>query len=70
MFEEFRFHMTLTGRLPPERRRTWLERLQEDFGQLGREAVTIDALSLLRQDAPDSPFRIVDRMSFELHATS
>lgn len=66
VFEEFRFHMTLTGRLPPERRQAWLERLREAFGDLGRETVVVDALSLLRQDAPESPFRIVERIPFEL----
>lgn len=66
VFEEFRFHMTLTGRLPPEQRGSWLERLREVFGDLGRETVTVDALSLLRQDHPDAPFRVTGRFPFEL----
>lgn len=70
VFDEFRFHMTLTGRLPVERRQAWLERLGQAFGGLGRETVIVDALCLLRQDAPDSPFRVVERIPFAFPAAA
>jgi putative phosphonate metabolism protein len=60
VFELFRFHMTLTGRLPDERRGPWRDALVERFGPLQGEAVTIDALALLRQ-APGERFRVVER---------
>jgi putative phosphonate metabolism protein len=62
VFDEFRFHMTLTGALEPEPQEEWLARLGEAFGPLGRETFTVDALSLLREDNADTPFRVVARV--------
>ena len=60
VFEEFRFHMTLTGALPEERRAFWLERLAPLCD--GLPPVTIDAVSLLRQEGPDQRFRVIERV--------
>ncbi|WP_046866431.1 DUF1045 domain-containing protein [Microvirga massiliensis] len=59
VFEEFRFHMTLTGALREERRALWLERLAQLCD--GLPLVMIDAISLLRQDGPDRRFRVIER---------
>ena len=60
VFEAFRFHMTLTGRLAAEAREAWRDRLAAACPPL---ALTIDAITLLRQDGA-APFRIVRRLPF------
>ena len=64
VFEEFVFHMTLTGRLDePEhsRVRALLERLTEPFLQ---EPLRIDQVALFTQTHRVAPFRVVDRYRF------
>lgn len=61
VFEEFRFHMTLTDALPEEARAPWRERLAASYGET--EFLTLDALSVLRQDGT-APFRVVQRIAF------
>lgn len=60
VLEEFRFHMTLTGPLPPDAREGWLGRLSSAFAPIARGEVSIDALTLLRQE-PGEPFKVVER---------
>lgn len=60
VFDQFRFHMTLTGGLPVELRQAWLECLSPVAG--GHDLV-IDGLSLLRQDSPDHAFKVVERFA-------
>ncbi|HEV2560210.1 MAG TPA: DUF1045 domain-containing protein [Microvirga sp.] len=60
VFEEFRFHMTLTGSLTPDRQERWLPALQHLARDL--EPVTIDALTVLEQANPASRFRAVERV--------
>jgi putative phosphonate metabolism protein len=59
VMEEFRFHMTLTGRLASERREPILTMLRERFAAIGFKSLAIDAIALLRQDDAASPFRII-----------
>jgi putative phosphonate metabolism protein len=60
VFEEFRFHMTLTGRIGPERRAAIHVLLQNAFAQAcGYEPIRVDRLALARQDHPNAPFRVV-----------
>jgi putative phosphonate metabolism protein len=61
VMEEFRFHMTLTGRLPAERREPVLAMLRSRFSATGLATLTIDAIVLCRQETPESRFRIIDR---------
>lgn len=61
VFEEFRFHMTLTGPLDGDVRAQALARLVEAYAPLAAEPVTVDALSLLEQPLPSQRFRLVDR---------
>ncbi|MFK5600159.1 DUF1045 domain-containing protein [Methylobacterium sp. HMF5984] len=60
VFEAFRFHMTLTGRLAGDARETWRARLA---AACPPTALTIDAITLLRQDGA-APFRILRRIPF------
>jgi putative phosphonate metabolism protein len=59
VMEEFRFHMTLTGRLDAERRRPILETLRARFAALGLDALAIDRIALFKQDDAGARFRIV-----------
>jgi hypothetical protein len=65
VFEEFRFHMTLTGRLPAERREPVVAMLSEKFAATGIDRLTIDAISLCRQETPNSRFRVIGRWQLQ-----
>ncbi|UGX92979.1 DUF1045 domain-containing protein [Bradyrhizobium barranii subsp. barranii] len=59
VMEEFRFHMTLTGRLDAERRGPILEMLRARFAALGLETLAIDRIALFKQDDTRARFRFV-----------
>jgi putative phosphonate metabolism protein len=59
VMEEFRFHMTLTGRLDAERRGPILEMLRARFAGLGLDTLEIDRISLFKQDDAKARFRII-----------
>lgn len=59
VMEEFRFHMTLTGRLDAERRGPILEMLRGRLATLDLETLTIDRIALFRQEDAASRFRII-----------
>jgi putative phosphonate metabolism protein len=59
VMDEFRFHMTLTGRLDTTRREPILAMLQDRFAALRLEQVTIDRIALFKQDNATSRFRII-----------
>ena len=65
IFEEFRFHMTLTTRLSAERRELVVAMLRERFAATGVGPLAIDAISLCRQDTANARFRVIGR--WELH---
>jgi putative phosphonate metabolism protein len=65
VFAEFRFHMTLTGRLPADARATWQAALAAAFAPLADEPVEVDAVSLLRQDDRGARFRVMARRPFK-----
>jgi putative phosphonate metabolism protein len=59
VMEEFRFHMTLTGRLAAERREPILTMLRNSFSAIGLKTLAIDRIALFRQKNANSRFRIV-----------
>lgn len=59
VFEDFRFHMTLTGKIPPHRQDDILFSLRERFGGLSLDVIVIDTVALLRQDSADARFTII-----------
>ena len=59
VMEEFRFHMTLTGRLDTQRRGPVLEMLRTRFAALGLDTLAIDRMALFRQDEAKARFRII-----------
>ncbi|NUR10887.1 MAG: DUF1045 domain-containing protein [Bradyrhizobium sp.] len=60
VMEEFRFHMTLTGRLDAERRGPILEMLRTRFASHRLDTLAIDRLALFKQDDAKARFRIID----------
>jgi hypothetical protein len=60
VFEDFRFHMTLTGRLPAGRTAAALGLLRKTFKQQSVPgSIAIERIALLRQDGTDAPFRVI-----------
>ena len=62
VFDQLRFHMTLTGSLPEERIGLWFECLNH---HVGTQPLVIDALTLLEQAGPDAQFRVIARYDLE-----
>jgi putative phosphonate metabolism protein len=61
VIDEFRFHMTLTGRLDGPQRHAVGEALAPLVEPFCRDPLTVDTISLLRQEAADAPFRLIRR---------
>ncbi|MFT4119009.1 DUF1045 domain-containing protein [Bradyrhizobium sp.] len=59
VMEEFRFHMTLTGRLDADRRGPIVEMLRARFAALKLDTLSIDRIALFKQDDAKARFRIV-----------
>ena len=59
VMEEFRFHMTLTGRLESSRRGPVLDLLKERFESIGVRSLAIDSIALFRQTEPQTRFRVI-----------
>jgi putative phosphonate metabolism protein len=59
VMEEFRFHMTLTGRLSETRRKEVLAMLRARFARLGLRQLEIDRIALFRQASPSARFTII-----------
>lgn len=60
LFADYRFHMTLTGRIEADRREPTVAALRRAFRRLcGARQIAIDRLTLVRQDAPDAAFRVL-----------
>jgi putative phosphonate metabolism protein len=59
VMDDFRFHMTLTGRVPAERRDHLVALLQTRFAVLHLRALAIDRIAVLRQDNAGSRFRVL-----------
>lgn len=62
VFEQFRFHMSLTGRLGEAELPGLLSALEAAYSVIDAPVV-IDAISVLEQPARDRPFRIVSRVA-------
>jgi putative phosphonate metabolism protein len=59
VMDDFRFHMTLTGRLGNARRKGVLAMLQARFSKLDLSTLAIDRIAVFRQESATSRFRIV-----------
>jgi putative phosphonate metabolism protein len=65
VFEEFRFHMTLTGRLQDPERYAVLQELRALAAPLGGRALSVDAICLYEQASRDEPFVLTRRFPFK-----
>lgn len=57
--DDFRFHMTLTSRLPAERSAAVLALLQKRLAALDLTTLPIDRIALFKQDSAASRFRVL-----------
>ena len=65
VMEDFRFHMTLTGRFDAVRREPVLTMLRQRFSAIGLKTLAIDRIALFRQNDAHSRFRIVTHYLLE-----
>lgn len=61
VFEDFRFHMTLTGALAAPDGERFLSALAGAYTPLADRVYEVDALSLMRQSDPGSKFEVIAR---------
>jgi putative phosphonate metabolism protein len=57
--DDFRFHMTLTGRLAAERQAPLRDMLAQRFAALGLAQLPIDHIALFKQDSAAARFRVL-----------
>jgi putative phosphonate metabolism protein len=65
VFDEFRFHLTLTGPLPRSERLCVIAGLAPHVAELQSTPLRFDALSVYRQPASKAPFVVTRRYSFD-----
>ena len=70
VFEEFRFHMTLTGRLDTGCHVSLLDMLRDHFRDTGLRELAIDRIALSRQDNSDQRFYIIDSWPLQIAVPS
>ena len=67
VFEDFRFHMTLSGRLPAARTDAVLALLRDAHERAEVPAtIAIEAITVLRQDRADARFRVIHQASLSV----
>ena len=65
LFEDFRFHMTLTGKVPAKAREAIVTQLAAGFSRVcGAQPVIVDRLALLKQDGETARFRVISQDVF------
>ncbi|MEM9683377.1 MAG: DUF1045 domain-containing protein, partial [Pseudomonadota bacterium] len=64
VMDAFRFHMTLTCRLPASDRERLQPSLEAMFGPAIENGVSVDGISLFQQDDRQSPFRRIAHYAF------
>lgn len=65
VFEEFRFHMTLTGRVAADDALRVRAAIEEHFGDLLHRDVEIGSLALFTEDSPGEPFHVLSCHPFQ-----
>lgn len=68
VMDDFRFHMTLTGRLADGRREPVLTMLRNRFATHGLKRLAIDGIAVFRQTDASSRFRVIHRWTFRAAA--
>jgi putative phosphonate metabolism protein len=70
VMENFRFHMTLTGRLDAGRRAPILTMLRDRLSAIGLATLAIDRIAVFRQDNAASRFQMLSHWTLDFKATS
>ena len=65
VFDAFRFHLTLTGRLPANERAQVIEKLSPPVDALNKSPLWLDALTVYQQAQPDAPLLAMRRFHFD-----
>ncbi len=65
VYDEFRFHLTLTGHLPPQERERILQTLSPMIDALNAQPLHLDAIAVFVQPEPDAPFVVTRRYGFD-----
>lgn len=63
VFEEWRFHVTLTRRLSPDEKAVLMPAVTAFLGEAPARARRVEAISLFVQPAPGEPFTIAERLA-------
>lgn len=63
VFEDYRFHMTLTCRLDDPERSAWSKALASLLQTIPAEPVAFRSICLFAQPAPQAPFQVIERFS-------
>jgi putative phosphonate metabolism protein len=67
VMEEFRFHLTLTGRLDEARREGVIVMLRERFARLGLNELAVDRIALFKQNDAKARFTIIGDWPLRAH---
>jgi putative phosphonate metabolism protein len=70
VMEDFRFHMTLTGRLGAEGREAVLAMLRDRFSRIGLETLAVDRIAIFRQENAESRFRVLNHWKLHIKETA
>lgn len=65
VFDQYRFHMTLTGPLPESRRQSIVDLLQPLIEPLNAAPPWVDAICVFHQLQEGAPFRVAARFGFD-----
>ena len=60
VFDTWKFHMSLTGSLPPESLLPLALGLRERFAQVCEQPLLVDSVCIFHEPSPGAPFRLVD----------
>lgn len=65
VFQEFRFHMTLTNHLPVREQQAVVDALSPAVAALNAQPLMLDALAIYYQPVEDAPFVVTRRYGFD-----
>ncbi len=65
VFQEFRFHMTLTNHLSANEQQSVIDALAPAIAELNAQPLTLDALAIYYQAEPNAPFVVTRRYGFD-----
>ena len=63
--DEFRFHITLTDRIPAENVEAVRAAITEHFAEFLAAPLAVDRLGILVEDSPGAPFRVLESFALE-----